>query len=531
MKTYLSSILLTVIFTFLILLNQSCSVKLPKELQEIQNTQYTTSWEELRNYPIKRGRSDDLHFFSPLEGFVINSQGYLSYTKDGGDTWKIVYENKGTFLRCISFKNRDEGWIGTIGTDDKHLRSNDTIPMYETKDGGKSWSPVKFIGPTPKGLCGLQKVTDNMIVGTGRVRGPSFFIKTMDGGLTWHSYDLNHLAGSLISAHFIDENHGFIIGGTTQDKKNSRSLVLETFDSGATWDTIFLSDQIGEYPWKFSFPSKNIGYISIQRNNREGRTYYLATKDGGKTWSEQSYSRDYYYTQGIGFIDEKTGWIGGSNSATYETRDSGNSWKKIKNVGRGFNNFQFFGDSLAYGVGFGVFKFSKNSKKKFQKEYYADGSLRGKYEIKRNGKRAGAAKIFYPSGKLKSQGSYKNNLKDKNWKYYDESGNLITESSLKDGIHKLSKKDLEAFVGTYELERGGYRKIILEDQQLYSQKEEGNKLPIFSENKNLFYFGFNPDITIEFIKNDKNEMIKTKTYQRGQYSFANKVPVVNVKDR
>ena len=212
-------------FILIVLLN-SCSKELAPPLQRLQEYKYSNSWERLNAYPIKRGRTDDLHFFDPNTGYVINSDGYLVFTEDGGENWTIDHENEGTFFRCLTFKDRQNGWLGTIGTDDPHLYSRDSIPMYETHDGGKSWSLVQFIGPQPKGLCGLQKVTDQMIVGCGRVRGPSYFIKTTDAGATWYSYDLNHLAGSLIATHFFDEQHGFMIGGTTRDKVECRSLVF-----------------------------------------------------------------------------------------------------------------------------------------------------------------------------------------------------------------------------------------------------------------------------------------------------------------
>lgn len=347
---------------FLCFLFNTCARKLNLTQNQIQRevtTSYT--WNKLFSYPVDRGRTDDLHFFDPMHGYVINSGGYLVYTEDGGESWDVVYEDSGTFFRCITFKNRQVGWLGNIGQGDRDLYSKDSIPFYETKDGGKTWEPVEFIGPQPTGLCGLQKVNDQVIVGCGRVRGPSYFIKTTDGGENWYSYDLNHVAGSLIAPYFFDEKRGLLIGGTTDDKKNSQSLVLETLDGGMTWDTVYISEQKGEYCWKFSFPTKEIGFISIQRNVRDGRFYYLKTTDGGKTWKEVEYIDDFYYVQGIGFINPAVGWIGGTRGKTYGTTNGGQSWISSTDIGDGFNNFQFFGDSLAYGVGFGVFKSVKLS--------------------------------------------------------------------------------------------------------------------------------------------------------------------------
>ncbi|MEM6963826.1 MAG: hypothetical protein AAF573_03605, partial [Bacteroidota bacterium] len=374
----------TILYSFyfclaLIFLGSSCTPKITAPLQKIQDQEYAVGWKKLESYPIKRGRTDDLHFFDEKTGFVINSGGYLVYTEDGGESWEVMLENKGTFFRCITFKNRQEGWLGTIGTDDPYLRSRDTTALYETKDGGKNWTPVQFIGPNPKGLCGLQKVTDDFIVGVGRVRGPSYFIKTNDGGKNWYSYDLNHIARSLIAVYFFDESHGLIIGGSTRDKDNSRSMVLETLDGGTTWDTVYISEQIGEYPWKFAFPTRDRGYISIQRNVRSGDFYHLQTTDGGKNWKEVIHSPNgYYYVQGIGFINERKGWIGGSNTFTYETSDGGKTWKKLREIGNGFNNFQFFNDSIAYGVGFGVFKNDNvnGNTSNIKRSFYRSGHLK-----------------------------------------------------------------------------------------------------------------------------------------------------------
>ena len=136
----------------------------------------------------------------------------------------------------------------------------------------------------------------------------------------------------------------FSLGGTATDKMQCQSLVLETFDGRSTWDTIYVSRQKGKYCWKVVFPTKMNGFISIQRNAREGQVYVLQTKDGGKTWFENQYSDKYDYVQGIGFVNKKTGWMGGSNKWTMETRDGGESWRPMIDIGRGFNKFQFFGD-------------------------------------------------------------------------------------------------------------------------------------------------------------------------------------------
>lgn len=333
-----------------------CTPSIPEALKEKQKLHLSNSWQELPNYPQKTGRSDDLSFVSPEKGWVVNSQGVLHKTEDGGDNWQLQLEKPGSFFRCLVFKDSLHGWLGTLGMDDKYLSSNDSITLYETQDGGKNWQPTKIIGPYPKGLCGMQKVNDSVMVACGRVRGPSYFLKTTDGGKTWISKNLDDKAGSLVAAHFFDKNKGILIGGTTRDKVECRSLVLATEDGGESWDTLYISQQKGEYLWKIAFPSRQIGYISVQRNTRKGRFYFLKTTDGGQTWQEKIYTEEpYAIAQGIGFIDEKTGWIGGSFRYSYETRDGGETWNAVAS-GKGINNFQVLEDGIAYMTGRGVYK-------------------------------------------------------------------------------------------------------------------------------------------------------------------------------
>ena len=511
---------------FILLISSfSCAKKIPEALIETSELQYTNSWEKLNAYPIKRGRTDDLHFFDPQTGFVINSQGYLTYTEDGGESWEIKHENKGTFFRCLTFKNRQQGWLGTIGTDDAYLSSKDTVAMYETKDGGDHWTPVQFNGPTPKGLCGLQKVTDNFIVGCGRVRGPSYFIKTLDGGKTWDSYDYNHLAGSLIAPYFFDEKHGFLIGGTTQDKVNCRSLVLETFDGGMNWDTAYISSQKGEYCWKFSFPTPDTGYISIQRNVRDGRFYHLFTEDGGKTWEEKEHTSDYYYVQGIGFINDQIGWIGGSNNWTYETRNGGASWAKVKDIGRGFNNFKFFGDTLAYGVGFGVFK-STNIQSSLDQDIIENDDNGNTKTIThyKNGYKSGASKNYFPNGNVESFGNYKKNLKHGVWTYsLKEDGSVFEKVKMKNGIAKISKKKLANVAGKYEIEENDFRIVSFENGRLFTQRNDGEKFEILAERVNKFYYPDLNNVKLEFITDSSGAITHSLSYSNGRVEKAIKV--------
>ena len=484
----------------------SCRTIVPEVFKMQQELYVSRQWKQLDAYPMKRGRTDDLHFFNPQRGFVINSVGKLFLTEDGGETWELKLESdQQSFFRCITFKDSLNGWLGTLGPGDNLLRSDDPVIMYETKDGGETWKPTEIEGPAPGGLCGLQTISENVIVGCGRVRGPSFFMKSENGGETWKSYDLNHLAGSLIAPYFYDENHGLLIGGTTTDKIECRSLILETFDGGMTWDTIYVSKQKGEYCWKVSFPTENRGFISIQRNLEDGYSYCLQTEDGGKTWFENVYTDEYYYVQGVGFLDENVGWLGGSSGFTMETRDGGNSWKKVTDVGRGFNKFQFFGDTLGYGTGFGVFKLERprSLPNGIQKDFHENGKIKSLISYK-NGLKDGSAKFYDEKGQLLSKGNFKKNLRTGTWDFYENSKKKI---KYKNGVAQISKKTYHDFKGDYQVSEGVKRIITLENGKLFSKLSTSDrKFQIYPISDREFIYEDEPGIQVTFVKNEAGKV-------------------------
>ena len=98
------------------------------------------------------------------------------------------------------------------------------------------------------------------------------------------------------------------------------------------------------------------GYVSIEKFSG-GSTYYLKTTDGGVTWSDQLFQNFQYDIQGIGFLTQSKGWLGGWGGNTYETTDGGASWH-LAGFGYIVNRFRFLNQYLAYAVGQTVYKYS-----------------------------------------------------------------------------------------------------------------------------------------------------------------------------
>ena len=128
--------------------------------------------------------------------------------------------------------------------------------LYYTEDGGLSWSPFNdFNGPFPKGLCGIQVINDSALYAVGRVRGPGFFVKTLDRGANWTSYNFNQYVSvaGLIDLHFFSPDTGFIVGLTNVEHTQSRGIVLKTTDGGETWMPVHISPDLENGHGKYTF--------------------------------------------------------------------------------------------------------------------------------------------------------------------------------------------------------------------------------------------------------------------------------------
>lgn len=316
------------------------------------------TWQTLPNAPITT-RHNDAYFVNAKLGWIVSGAAQIYKTSDGGNSWQLQFNNVAAHLRSVGFIDSLRGWAGNVGLGE--FSTTDSTVLYETADGGQSWLPMEsFVGPKPRGLCGMQVVNDSVICAVGRVRGPSFFVRTTDAGKTWMSRDMSAYAAGLIDVFFFHPDTGFAVGLTNVSHEQSSGVVLYTSDGGATWEKRYTTPRTGEWCWKISFPSRRVGYASLQRNSRSP-IYFLKTTDGGTSWQDKLFSSSYYFVQGIGFINEREGWIGGNSSLpTYTTADGGETWQSA-GFGVRVNRFRFLNDSLGYAVGQSVYKFTRTT--------------------------------------------------------------------------------------------------------------------------------------------------------------------------
>jgi photosystem II stability/assembly factor-like uncharacterized protein len=319
------------------------------------------SWQILPSSPFQIFRHDDVCFVNSNLGWVGNIRGEIWKTRDGGNTWNKLISQNTTAYRCIGFVDSSRGFAGNLGLSHWNRKTTDTMPLYRTLDGGITWAPIEqFNGPKPKGLCGLQVVNDSVIVACGRIDGPAFFVRSIDGGKTWTSKDMSAYAGMLIDVFFTSPTTGFAVGGTSQRRYNSTSIILYTTDGGQTWTTKIKSKNDTSHCWKISHPSKNVFYVSIEKFLYTSTLDFFKSTDGGATWTENPVKGvSYGSSQGIGFLNDSIGWVGGHEGALYTTNGGKTFNPMPPDILMNLNRMRFVNDTLGYAVGQRIYKYSR----------------------------------------------------------------------------------------------------------------------------------------------------------------------------
>ena len=332
-----------------------------------------TKWQKLATEPY-RGKQDDIHFIDANTGWYGNGLGKIFHTTDGGANWVEQFSRPGTFVRALGFVDVSRGFMGNVGTD-YYPGATDTNPLYETRDGGVTWNAVpaaRMTGPQVKGLCAIDilkkqsiyqgMLQDRVIVHAGgRVGGPALLMRSLDGGETWRTLDLGKYAAAILDVKFFDENTGLVFAGSDTDVEKSNARIILTKDGGQSWTTVYQSMRPFELTWKASFPTRDVGYVTIQNYNPDktvSKRFVVKTTDGGLTWKEIDLVDDHAVREfGVGFIDANTGWVGTSTSG-FQTTDGGKNWTRVE-MGRAVNKIRLLPAAdgfVAYAIGVDVHK-------------------------------------------------------------------------------------------------------------------------------------------------------------------------------
>ena len=378
MRSIRQRIVLSVHLVMLVAVGGCSSILPPPAITDVSVLQRlalpaSARWQKLTTVAY-RGKQDDISFIDNNVGWYGNGAGDLYRTLDGGDTWVKQFSQPGLFVRALGFVDEKHGFLGNVGTD-YYPGVTETKPLFETVDGGQSWRAVNgYADSSVKGICAIDilkkksifqgNLVDRVIVhAAGRVGGPAFILRSLDGGKTFQSLDINKEAGAILDIKFFDEMNGFVFAATNADPALSHALILRTKDGGATWTPVYVSKRPYELTWKASFPTRDVGYVTIQSYDPDPavtKRYVAKTEDGGATWSEIPLIEDASVREfGIGFINERIGWVG-TNIGGFQTVDGGRSWARVE-MGKAVNKIRVLpakNGFVAYAIGVDVFKLS-----------------------------------------------------------------------------------------------------------------------------------------------------------------------------
>lgn len=255
--------------------------------------------------------TDDLHaafFVDDSRGWILAHQsGAVLRTVDGGATWTVQARLGEGFLESIRFVDERTGWI-----------CGDKGRLYRTDDGGATWKD-RSLGQESLSLYGLHFLDrqHGVLVGLDTAAGKAALFETSDGGGTWTPRrDLPPLRGLADALAFPSSSTGFA-GGF--------GAILATHDGGRTW-------QVGQ---------EVEGGIVRDLWFRDGRMGWavghgglvLRTRDGGATW-ERLAPFTHNRLRSVRFIDAQRGWIAGDASPAagvlFATLDGGATWQRAE---------------------------------------------------------------------------------------------------------------------------------------------------------------------------------------------------------
>ena len=308
------------------------------------------SWQTL-NVNTFGWRFEDMQFVDTEIGWVVDGGGQILKTIDGGLTWNQQYYNSNHYFRSVEFYDENIGFAGTLAN------GNPNATLLKTINGGQTWTDITSNLPVNvPGICGMHMTNENTIFITGTFYSSAYIMKSIDQGSTWTYTNMGNLCNALVDVYFIDENIGYAAGQSAQGT-GLRGIIVRTADGGQTWNTVTVGNDSNERIWKIQEINDSIMYASVEAFTSTPE--YYKSIDGGLTWQLNSVTSAGVEgtIQGIGFLNEDIGWVGGYNTFFYETTNQGSSWEYKPSVGTSFNRFQRVNDTLMYTSGTNVYKY------------------------------------------------------------------------------------------------------------------------------------------------------------------------------
>ncbi|MGH9748005.1 MAG: WD40/YVTN/BNR-like repeat-containing protein [Candidatus Acidiferrales bacterium] len=249
-------------------------------------------------------------------GNAEDGQARIYRTTDGGENWKIVYEQKtrGIFFDAIAFWDAQHGIVVSDPVEGR-------FALFSTEDGGATWSQIPPAN-VPAALanegafaasnsCLTVEGAGNVWFVTGGAAVARVF-RSSDRGKSWQVAETPlrppNASSGLFSIAFRDANNGIAVGGDYAHPSDSPGpVIFLSSDGGATWRDggptnppgLFLSSVIYK-PAAANTKSRTAEAVAA------GTGGIISTQPGGK-WIRDSERN----VNAVAFPTHNTGWAVG----------------------------------------------------------------------------------------------------------------------------------------------------------------------------------------------------------------------------
>ena len=248
------------------------------------------SWKWMTVKGFEKTEFRDIESFDANTAIImgIADPAYILKTKDGGETWKVVFENKtkGMFLDAMDFLNNGRGMVVGDPVGNK-------VFLAETADGGETWKewndkqPVADSGEAFFAASGtnIRLFNDNqffLVSGGTKSRLitndhisdlPIIQGKESTGANSIDVYDLEKIKG---------RKRMIVVGGDFKADSSSEKNCFYTTDGGNTWNAPSVPPHgyrsCVEYLSKTDLLSCGLNGVDYSANG--GKTWQWISKEG-----------------------------------------------------------------------------------------------------------------------------------------------------------------------------------------------------------------------------------------------------------
>lgn len=253
------------------------------------------------------------HYFRNIEflneniGFVGTLNGVVLKTIDGGDNW--------TSITNITPNPPGICGLETIGTSTVYGCGAYFEPAYIIKstDSGNTWSHTDM-STYANALVEITFLTEDIGFAAGKSDNGATILKTTDGGTSWTEIFNSNIVGEYVWKLQVLENNTDVIFGAVESVSPNLGKLIKSIDGGLTWNTYDAPETA----------IQAVGFIDENRGWMGGHTTgFHETTDGGQSWTNLNVGNN---LNRIFIINSTLAYAGGTSlykftEATLSTKD------------------------------------------------------------------------------------------------------------------------------------------------------------------------------------------------------------------